>query len=147
MGTFLDRLGVELPIVQAGMGGGIASHRLAAAVSDAGGLGTIGMNSPRGLAKELEAAGRLTDRPIAANLLLPFVQRAHWEAAEAADVVVTFWGRPRRRTGGVWMHQAGSVQEVQAARAAGADAVIVQGLEAGGHVRGTVPALELLARA
>jgi nitronate monooxygenase len=61
-------------------------------------------------------------------------------------VIVTFWGRPRRRTAGFWIHQCGSVVEARAAHAAGADAVIVQGVEAGGHVRGSVPALELLER-
>jgi nitronate monooxygenase len=60
--------------------------------------------------------------------------------------VVTFWGRPQRRTSGIWVHQCGSVQEARAAARAGADAVIVQGVEAGGHVRGTTPALELLQR-
>lgn len=44
------------------------------------------------------------------------------------------------------MHQCGSVEEALAARAAGADAVIAQGVEAGGHVRGTTAAMELLAR-
>ena len=61
-------------------------------------------------------------------------------------MVVTFWGRPRRRTGGAWIHQCGSVDEAPAAYAAGADAAIVQGVEAGGHVRGALPALELLER-
>jgi nitronate monooxygenase len=59
-------------------------------------------------------------------------------------VVITFWGRPRRRIPGLWLHQCGSVAEARAAHAAGADALIVQGVEAGGHVRGTAPALELL---
>ena len=47
----------------------------------------------------------------------------------------------------VWLHQCGSVSEARAAQAAGADGVIVQGVEAGGHVRGTTPALELLEQA
>jgi NAD(P)H-dependent flavin oxidoreductase YrpB (nitropropane dioxygenase family) len=64
--------------------------------------------------------------------------------AQSADVVVTFWGEPRRRTGQPWLHQCGSIDEARAARAAGADGVILQGVEAGGHVRGTTPALELL---
>src|SRR6202023_1445529 len=59
---------------------------------------------------------------------------------------VTFWGRPKRKTAKVWIHQCGSVEEVLAAKQAGADAVIAQGVEAGGHVRGTVSAMELLAR-
>jgi NAD(P)H-dependent flavin oxidoreductase YrpB (nitropropane dioxygenase family) len=61
-------------------------------------------------------------------------------------VVVTFWGKPRRRTSRIWIHQCGSVDEALAARAAGADAVIAQGTEAGGHVRGAVGARELLER-
>jgi NAD(P)H-dependent flavin oxidoreductase YrpB (nitropropane dioxygenase family) len=142
----LERIGVELPLFQAGMGGGIATHEVAAAVSEAGGLGTIGTLAPAQLRKEIEAARRLTEKPIAVNLLLPFARRVHWEAAGEADVVVTFWGRPARRTDRTWIHQCGSVQEAVAARVAGADAVILQGVEAGGHVRGTVPAMELLER-
>jgi nitronate monooxygenase len=145
-GTFLERVGLESPVVQAGMGGGLAGHKLAAAVSAAGGLGTIGILAPDGLRAEIVAARRLTDRPLAVNLLLPFARRAHFEAASAADVVVTFWGRPKRRTSKVWIHQCGSVEEAFASRDAGADAVIAQGVEAGGHVRGTVPALELLSQ-
>ena len=90
MGAFLDRVGVELPIVQAGMGGGLAGHELAAAVSDAGGLGTIGILDAGRLRTEIAAARRLTDSPIAVNLLLPFANRAHFEAASSAEVVVTF---------------------------------------------------------
>src|SRR5439155_12608765 len=119
---------------------------LAAAVSEAGGLGTIGTLDPDTMRSELEAARERTAKPIAANLLLPFARRAHFEAVAGADAVVTFWGRPRRRTDRVWIHQCGSVEEARAATEAGADAVIVQGLEAGGHVRGTLPALELLER-
>jgi NAD(P)H-dependent flavin oxidoreductase YrpB (nitropropane dioxygenase family) len=126
------------------MGGGLAGHGLAAAVSEAGGLGTIGFLAPDGLRKEVAAARRLTGRPVAVNLLLPFARAAHFEAAAGADVVVTFWGQPKRRTPKAWMHQCGSVKEALAARAAGADAVIAQGVEAGGHVRGIVPAVDLL---
>jgi nitronate monooxygenase len=128
------------------MGGGIATHELAGAVSAAGGLGTLGISDPRSLGQQLEAARRLTDRPLAINLLLPFARRSHWQVAAKADAVVTFWGRPRRRIEGIWLHQCGSVEEASAARAAGADGVIVQGVEAGGHVRGQTPALELLAQ-
>jgi nitronate monooxygenase len=141
---FLERLGIATPVVQAGMGGGLSRHELAAAVSEAGGLGTIAVGDPEAIERELAAARVLTNRPIAVNLLLPFARRSWFEAAAGADAVVTFWGAPKRRTGGTWIHQCGSVAEAQAAYAAGADAVIVQGVEAGGHVRGSVPALELL---
>jgi nitronate monooxygenase len=144
--TFPERLGLATPVVQAGMGGGLSRHELAAAVSEAGGLGTIAVNGAAAIERELAAARALTERPIAVNVLLPFARRDWFSAAAAADVVVTFWGSPKRRTGGVWIHQCGSVDEARAAHAAGADAAIVQGVEAGGHVRGSVPALELLTR-
>jgi nitronate monooxygenase len=144
MPPLLERLGVELPVVQAGMGGGLSRHELAAAVSEAGGLGTIAVSGAEAIRRELAAARALTGLPLAVNLLLPFARRDWFEAAAAADVVVTFWGRPRRRTAGAWLHQCGSVAEAQQAHAAGADGVIVQGVEAGGHVRGTTPALRLL---
>ena len=146
LGALLERLRVDLPIVQAGMGGGLSAHRLAVAVSAAGGLGTIGFVGADDLRREIAAARRLSDRSLAVNLLLPFARRAHFDAASEADVVVTFWGSPKRRTSKIWLHQCGSVAEARAARAAGADAVIAQGVEAGGHVRGTLPAAALLAR-
>jgi len=146
VGDLLERIGLEVPIVQAGMGGGLAGAELAAAVSDAGGLGTIGILGPDQLRDEIAAARRLTDRPIAVNLLLVLARPAHFEAAEQADVLVTFWGRPRRRTSRIWLHQVGSAEEALAAREEGADGVIAQGVEAGGHVRGTTPAAELLER-
>ena len=146
IGAFLERLGLELPVVQAGMGGGLAGHELAAAVSAAGGLGTIGILGADDLRREIAAARRLTDRPLAVNLLLPFARRAHFEAASEADVVVTFWGSAEAP------HLQGLDPPVRLGRGGAggprgrADAVIVQGVEAGGHVRGTAPALELLAR-
>src|SRR5438105_4746787 len=101
------------------MGGGLSGHELAAAVSGQGGLGTIGILAPGDLRNEIAAARRLTDRPLAVNLLLPFARRAHFEAASQADVVVTFWGSPKRRTPRIWIHQCGSVEEALAAHAAG----------------------------
>lgn len=128
------------------MGGGIAGHELAAAVSEAGGLGTIGMLPPARLRTELDAARALTGKPVAVNVIQALSRPAHWEVARDADLVVTFWGPPRRRTAKAWLHQCGSVDEARAAHTAGADGVIAQGVEAGGHVRGETPALELLER-
>jgi nitronate monooxygenase len=143
----IERLGLEVPVVQAGMGGGLSRHELAAAVSEAGGLGTIAVNGADSIRRELARARQLTGKPLAVNLLLPFARRDWFAAAAEADVVVTFWGRPRRRTPGCWMHQCGSVEEARAAQTAGADAAILQGVESGGHVRGSLPALELLEQA
>lgn len=142
MTGIFDLRSLTVPIVQAGMGY-VAGHELAAAVSEAGGLGTIA-GARAAVATEIAAARQLTGRPIAVNLLLPFLRPSDVEAAAAADVIVTFWGAPRRLAARTWVHQCGSVEEAQAAAHAGADAVIAQGVEAGGHVRGTTPALELL---
>jgi len=140
----LDLRSLAVPVVQAGMGS-VARHELAAAVSEAGGLGTIaGVRAP--IAAELAAARSLTGKPIAVNLLLPFLRPGDAEAAATADAIVTFWGAPRRLAANTWVHQCGSVQEAKAAAEAGADAVIAQGVEAGGHVRGATPMLELLER-
>jgi len=89
-------------------------------VSASGGLGTIGLLAPAELRREIAAAGALSDKPLAVNLLLPFARRAHFQAAAEADVLVTSWGRPERRTPNVSMHQCGSVKEALAARMAGA---------------------------
>lgn len=137
---------MRVPVVQAGMGGGLSRHELAAAVAEAGGLGTIAVSGAAAIERELRAARALTGGPIAVNVLLPFARRDWFEAAAAADAVVTFWGKPRRRTPGVWIHQCGSVEEARAAHAGGADALVVQGVEAGGHVRGQAPAAQLFAR-
>jgi NAD(P)H-dependent flavin oxidoreductase YrpB (nitropropane dioxygenase family) len=126
------------------MAGGVAGAELAAAVSEAGGLGTIGILPAPLLQQTLAQARTLTSRPIAVNLLLPFTRPEHWDLATQADAVVTFWGPPVRRTAKLWIHQCGSVAEAHAAQVAGADAVIAQGVEAGGHVCGTLPALRLL---
>ena len=140
----LDLRRLEVPVIQAGMGG-VSRHELAAAVSDAGGLGTIaGVRAP--IAEEIAAARKITGRPIAVNLLLPFLRPGDAAQAAGADAIVTFWGEPRRLAKTTWIHQCGSVPEAKAAAAAGADAVIAQGVEAGGHVRGTLPLLELLER-
>jgi NAD(P)H-dependent flavin oxidoreductase YrpB (nitropropane dioxygenase family) len=76
----------EAPVVQAGMGS-VARHELAAAVSEAGGLGTIaGVRTP--IAAEIAAARRLTGRPIAVNLLLPFVRPGDADREPQASAVV-----------------------------------------------------------
>ena len=106
------------------------------------------MMHPRSVDWEVkQCRDRSARDPIAANVLMPLARRAHWEAASQADLVVSFWGEPRRMTDKTWIHQAGSVEEALAAHRAGADGVIVQGVEAGGHVRGAEPAVRILERA
>lgn len=152
----LERLGVEHPVVQAGMGGGIAGADLAGAVSAAGGLGTVGILPPDRMREELRRARERADgRPVAANLLMPFVRRAHVEACAAggASVVALFFGFDRalvaalRERGMVVLHQVGTGDQARWALADGADGLIAQGIEAGGHLLGVEPALRFLERA
>src|SRR5688572_21990257 len=91
-------LGIQLPIFNAGMGGGNAGPDLAAAVSNAGGLGVLGMGGlPAPAVREAVRATRaLTDRPFGVNLLLPLLQGGELEVCleEKVPVVVLFWGDP-----------------------------------------------------
>jgi len=143
-----DRLELETPVVQAGMGGGLARSELAAAVSAAGGLGTIGILPAPFLAAELRSAReRVPGKPVAVNLLMPFVTRDHVDVcvAERPSAVTLFCGYDRDlvarlRDAGVFvLHQVGDVAGAKRALDAGADGVVVQGVEAGGHVLATQP--------
>ena len=87
----IDLRGLPAPIVQAGMGA-VARHELAAAVSEA----VVWGRSGAPIAEELAAARRLTGRPIAVNLVLRLLRPGDVQAAADADVIVTFWGKPRR---------------------------------------------------
>ena len=72
MASVLDRLGLEVPIIQAPMGGGFTTPELVAAVCKAGGLGSIGAPylAPEAIGEQAAAVRRLTDRPFAINLFL-----------------------------------------------------------------------------
>src|SRR4051812_21743643 len=94
--SLLERLGVASPVVGAGLGGGLARARLTSAIGDAGGLGQIGILPPPAFRAELDAHRARSGSPVAVNVLLPFARAGHWEVARDADVVVTFWGAPRR---------------------------------------------------
>ncbi len=149
-----DLFGVELPIVNAGMGG-VALAPLAASVSEAGGMGTIalaGFTAEATLA-EISAVRALTKKPICVNLLIPFLREGVFKllAKEPIDAVTLFWGDPaemipRAKADGIGrvIWQCGSAAEALEAKRAGADAIIAQGFEAGGHVRGTVTTLALI---
>lgn len=140
-------LGVDLPIWNAGMGGGLAGPALAAAVSNAGGLGVLGMGGlPEPVLREqVRETRELTDRPFGVNLILPLLEDdAPVEACleERVPVLVLFWGDPgpyverAHAVGTRVVSQVGSAEEAKAAADAGVDAVMIQGVEAGGHVRG-----------
>ena len=149
----LDRIGLEHPVVQAGMGGGVVRAELAGAVSAAGALGTIGILPPDRFRTEIERAReRAPGRPVAANLLVPFCTAAHVRACvEAGVALVVFHGGTGRR----WFPDlqaaaipvfgtVGSLDQARTAIAAGVDGLVVQGVEAGGHLMGDEPLATLL---
>ena len=159
------QLGIEYPIFSAGFAFS-AVPELVAEVSGAGGCGVLGgsgMPAPA-ITERIERTRGLTDRPFGLNLIVAAFEhpsfddeargfvRAQFDAALAAGVpfVVLFWGPVTpcvadAHAAGVdlWV-QVGSVDEARAAAEAGVDAVIAQGVEAGGHVRATTSIWELL---
>ncbi|MGH7249255.1 MAG: nitronate monooxygenase, partial [Pseudomonadota bacterium] len=145
--------GIEYPIISAGMGG-VALADLAAAVSQAGGLGTIGLAgfSPEAIHKEIARAREITQKPLAVNLIIPFLRPGVIDVLvdEPIEAVTFFWGEPdesvaRLKHAGIkviW--QCGSAAEARMAMNAGADVIMTQGFEAGGHVRGIVSTIALV---
>ena len=137
--------------------GGVANAELAAAVSEAGGMGTIGLAgvSREAIENEVATARRLTAKPLATNLIAPFLRPGVVETMAKLPIqaVTFFWGDARqyacaisllREVGIRTIWQCGDAQEARWAREAGVDAVMAQGFEAGGHVRGTVTTLALV---
>lgn len=141
------QLGIEYPIFSVGMGAGIAGPELAAAVSNAGGCGVLGMGGVPApyLRQGIQRLRTLTDKPFGVNLVLPLLQEGQIEACldEKIPILVLFWGDPKpyvveaHRRGTKVFIQVGSVAEAKAAVEAGVDAIIAQGVEAGGHVKST----------
>jgi len=152
-----DLLGCKVPILSAGMGG-VARSELVAAVAEAGGYGILGMvrESPELIAQEIDAVRVGTDRPFAVNLIPAATDSALLDAelavcfARDVPAICFFWdvvsGAVARAkdAGCLVLHQVGSLAAALKAEAAGADVLIVQGVEAGGHVHGTVGALVLV---
>lgn len=144
-----DILGCDVPIVLAGMGG-VARSELVAAVSEAGGFGFLGMvrETPDLIRSEIARVRALTNRNFGVNLIPaatePELLEAELDAVIEAKVPVVslFWDiRPEivarlRKAGCVVVCQVGSAREASDAESAGANILIAQGVEAGGHVRG-----------
>lgn len=147
---FTELFGCRYPVQQAALGG-MAKPDLALAVANAGGLGMLSGNvGHEALSDQLDRVP--SDAVIGVNFLVPFLDDAALEdAASRRPLVEFFWGDPSARvvkvahTGGAragW--QVGSVDEARAARDIGCDVIVVQGIEAGGHVRGTIGLLAFL---
>jgi nitronate monooxygenase len=154
-----QRLGCRYPIISAGMGGP-ARAELAAAVSEAGGFGLLGMvrESPDLIAREIAQVRRRTDKPFGVNLI-PFATNPKLLQEELAvclaqrvPAMCFFWDvypeivAQAKHAGCLVLHQVGSLEDALRAEAAGADVVILQGVEAGGHVRARLPLAVLLSQ-
>lgn len=152
---FTELVGCTVPIQQAGMGYRLANPRLAAAVSNAGGLGVASVYSVTAVAAAtlLDEVEELTPQPFGANFIVRWLDREVVAlAAGRARIVEFFYGDPDpslvaivHAGGALACWNVGSTTEAVAAVAAGCDLVGVQGVEAGGHVRGTVALFPLLA--
>jgi nitronate monooxygenase len=152
----LDRLRLDVPVGQAGMGGGLAGAELAAAVANAGALGTLGLTPPASLRDSIRTVReQAKDRAVAVNLLMPFVRRGHVDVCVESriDVAVLGFGGDRAlvqqlKDAGVFVFaMVGTQRQVRQALQWGADGLISQGGEAGGHLCGSTPALEFLPKA
>ncbi len=142
---FAESLGLRIPIFQAPVGA-VAGSELAAAVSRAGGMGALALTS-----KSPEVARRIvaevrakTDRPFQTNFVLTFESRSLAAALESGVRIITFsWGLPTKEVSVIKSFdarfgvQATTADGARRALDLGADFLICQGIEAGGHVQAT----------
>ncbi|MCI8354526.1 MAG: enoyl-[acyl-carrier-protein] reductase FabK [Lachnospiraceae bacterium] len=148
-----ELLGIEYPVIQGGMAW-VAEHHLAAAVSEAGGLGIIGAASAPAeiVRQEIRMARELTDKPVGVNIMLmnpnaPEVVQVVIE--EGVKVVTTGAGNPARfmkdfkEAGVKVMPVVASVAMAKMMERCGADAVVAEGMESGGHI-GSITTMALV---
>ena len=144
-----ELLGIEWPIVQAPMSD-IAG--LAAAVSNAGALGMVTLTWSADTGAVVRDTAALTARPFGGNFVLTSDHHRDLDRAlEAGLKIVSFmWGDPGsyvkavHDAGGIVLHTVGSAEEARRSVASGADVIVAQGWEAGGHVWGKVATLPLV---
>lgn len=150
-----ERLGIQYPIIQAGMGG-VAMADLVAAVSNAGGLGVIGaaMLTPAELREEIRRVKDKTDKPFGVDILLAQGWPGQEEMVEViidegVPVFVSGLGNPApyveamHRAGMTVMAVIGTVRHARRVAEGGTDVVIAQGTEGGGHT-GQIATMALL---
>lgn len=139
-----ELLGIQYPVIQGGMAW-VAEYHLAAAVSNAGGLGLIGAASapPEIVREQIREAKRLTDKPFGVNVMLLNPNAgdvAQIIIEEGVKVVTTGAGSPAKymdawkAAGVVVIPVVASVAMAKMMQRAGADAVVAEGMESGGHI-------------
>lgn len=155
--SLTELLGCKYPVMLAGMGG-VSRHGLAAAVANAGGFGCLGMvrEDPDFIKDEVSKFRELSPARFGVNLIPGATERGL--LARQLDVcveigvpiVVLFWEVDReaiaflKQAGIKVIYQVGRHRDARFAIDAGVDALIVQGKEAGGHVRGNSPLFDIL---
>jgi enoyl-[acyl-carrier protein] reductase II len=139
-----DLLGIEVPILLAGMGG-VSYAEVCAAVSNAGGFGSLGMAgmAPEQIRDQMKQVKDLTDKPFGVDLLTAqpdsLVKAVDTIIAEGARAFIAGLGVPvaivdqLKQAGVIVMSMCGTVAHARKAEDAGCDVVIAQGTEAGGH--------------
>jgi NAD(P)H-dependent flavin oxidoreductase YrpB (nitropropane dioxygenase family) len=145
--AFTELLGIEHPIVSAGMGGGHTGGELVGQVSEAGGLGVLGASfvPPDEFRTMVQRARELTSKPIGINLLLHATEDRVDEVLSAEPALLsTAWPRVDQDLSSIFwkahergirvMHMVPRVDEAVWAAEAGADVIVAQGTEGGGHV-------------
>src|SRR3954466_11033145 len=149
-----DVLGIEHPVMLAGMGG-VSYSALVAAVSEAGGVGLFGASTMSGdeMVAEIRAAKALTDKPLGVDLLTAMPDRLMTDVEalirEGASVFAAGLGVPRdvitlcHEHNVLVLSMCGKVRHAIASVEAGCDIVIAQGTEAGGHT-GQIATLALV---
>lgn len=150
-------LGIRYPIIQAPMNW-VSGAALAAAVSEAGGMGTLGPNAgARGIEPDVEKTGEhmrkqiikvrsLTDKPFAVNVVVGFGEDTKYSkkivevlTQEKVPAAIVSVGRPDaytetlKKAGIKVLHAVSTARHAQKAKQAGVDAVVCEGFEAGGH--------------
>lgn len=139
-----ELLQIEYPVIQGGMAW-VAEYHLAAAVSNAGGLGLIGAASapPEVVREQIREAKKLTDKPFGVNVMLlnPNAEEvAKIVIEEGVKVVTTGAGSPAKfmdawkKAGVIVIPVVASVAMAKMMERAGADAVVAEGMESGGHI-------------
>ena len=139
-----ELLGIRYPILQAGMSWASSNAELALAVSQAGALGVIaaGPMYPDALRAAIRTVKEQTDRPFAVNVPLYNPRAATFldvVLEESVPIIIASQGGPKqhiarfKERGVTWLHVTASPEHASKAEAAGVDAVIAVGTEAGGH--------------
>lgn len=139
-----DLLNIKYPIIQGGMAN-IATHQLAAAVSNAGGLGLIGCGGwePERVREEIRKTQQLTDKPFGVNIMLmsPYAEAiSDIVIEENVKIVTTGAGNPAiymkkwKQAGMIVIPVVPSVAFATRLEKSGADALVAEGTEAGGHI-------------